>query len=342
MRRYSGPTVAAVALLLFVTMICNVDGIHTERGRNNGGVLNDDVVANLWDTNNRPSRATAGALEVPRQRFREALYASQHPSDCHSVSLCTCGHPTGYTGGLFSLLHLRAECLLYAFVSNCTLVDAPDWKEYVFTEKGEYVTSEECDIPSLTSPFECYFQPISSCSVTSVLDTEQLLTKQKCSTFYQRFGIIARKFGLESPLLAKSELLSFAMRPNDVLTASVKRWASNMTLSSSLARSRCLAVHIRHTDKRGVPKSEKHRTAFVGAANDIRKLYGYNVVNFMTDDPSVEELFDLFPKKAKGVRAITLPTPPERQGQQGVGLRLITQAILMAQCEMLLGSQVSG
>jgi hypothetical protein len=261
------------------------------------------VVTNFWEQSSRSRAAHAGGQEPARQAFRAALFELQNPAQCGNpgdpsvpdgaetpagVRLCQCGYPM--TGGLFSMLHGRIDCLLLAFLENCTLVDHGEQKVF---NKQEYVNKAACGpgVDHIASPWLCYFAPLSTCSRVNDSGFAQrgqlqsLYTRPRCDVFRQRAREVQRRTGLRSTLLLRSELLVYAMRPNERLATHIHTWAQRMGLRSQADFARCLAVHIRHTDKHGVPADEKQHTAFVGAAADLADVYGHDVINYMTDDP---------------------------------------------------------
>ena len=259
-------------------------------------VLRQLPISNFWELDDRPANAHAGAQEGARRRLRDAILKLQQPEDCASANLCTCDY---FEAGLFSMVHGRTACLLMALHMNCTLVDVPNEKGNRYMSKGhQYVNQEQCNISTLNSPWECYFAPLSTCQPKNRTIADKHST-QLCKHFHKHAPTVMRQAGLKSPLLLTSELTSYIMRPAPRLSASVQKWASRMGLLAANSTgsneaevfSRCLAVHIRHSDKKAVPLSEKQHTAFIGAADDLRSVYGYDVINYMTDDPNVDTLF---------------------------------------------------
>ena len=219
----------------------------------------DGAITNFWSS---PRRSHAGPQEGPRMAFHQALEAHQNPdpATCGTDAakpLCACHHRLRGSG-LFSQLHGRLDCLLQAFVEDCILVDRADLEENLIVNKVYF----GCDVrgEGLPSPWECYFQPLSTCTANDVTKSKkgrQIQTfkaTENCRVFGAHSKIIKHRFGLSTPLLLRSELLAYLMRPNARLQDSVAKWSQNMQLTTAEDFNSCLAVHVRHTDKRGVPK----------------------------------------------------------------------------------------
>jgi hypothetical protein len=241
------------------------------------------VTADFWDQAKRPPHSHAGALQAARERFRHALHASQNPPDCAKAVLCTCSFRIA-RAGLFAMLHGRAECLMKALVKNCTYVDDADMdvgRKYNDT----YFNTGACDLSSVASRWDCYFAPLGTCSTRGAAHSWTISVQQDCNERYGLLDAVAQRFGLPSHLLVNSELMAYVMRPTPRLAATVSQWAAQMGMETAEGMGKCLAVHVRHTDKKGVPKEEKQDTKFVGAAMDLTELFGHNLVNLMTDDP---------------------------------------------------------
>lgn len=259
-------------------------------GLNHGNLSQGGLITNFWLEKNRPHAPNLPPdLKRARDALREAVTALQHPDDCSTAKICTCGYPM--KGGLFSMLHGRGLCLLTALANNCTLVDAPGVEDKI-VHKHAYIDQNECALNTVDSPFECYFQPLSTCAFDKARRV-RLYSRDSCDRFDELFNQVSQRFGISSKLLLQTEMMSYIMRPNQRLHNSILEHGERMQLSSRANLSQCLAVHIRHTDKHGVPASEKLHTQFVGAADDLRKLYGFDVINYMTDDPAVDTLFEV-------------------------------------------------
>ena len=109
----------------------------------------------LTDLFNVSTAATTQA----RSRWREAIFASQHPADCARATLCTCHVAHGQ---VLSAVHGDAVCLLAAVLQNCTLVDPPR----LATAK------RNCEIDTtLTSNTaelrDCHLQKLSPCELAA-------------------------------------------------------------------------------------------------------------------------------------------------------------------------------
>eukprot|EP00750_Incisomonas_marina_P022555 INCI4977.12.p1 GENE.INCI4977.12~~INCI4977.12.p1 ORF type:complete len:509 (-),score=53.05 INCI4977.12:1487-2884(-) len=338
-----------------------------------GNFSEGGLITNFWLEKNRPSTPHLPPdLKRARDDLRAVITALQHPDDCSTAKICTCGYPM--KGGLFSMLHGRGLCLLNALANNCTLVDAPGVEDKI-VHKHAYIDQNACALDSVDSPFECYFQPLSTCAFDKARRV-RLYSRDSCDRFDELFSQVSQRFGISSKLLLQTEMMSYIMRPNHRLHNSILEHGERMQLSSRANLSQCLAVHIRHTDKHGVPASEKLHTQFVGAADDLRKLYGFDVINYMTDDPGVDTLFkvrfsllrtvrsspqsvlltrsacifwtiwrQVIPEVDPQVRVTTMSAAVRRkvmdEDDSDVGLPLLSHAMIMAQCPMLLGSQVS-
>ena len=298
------------------------------------------IVTDFWDQSSRSWRAHAGAQEEGRQNFRAALFKLQNPSNCSSATFCTCHYPES---GLFAMLHTRADCLLLAFHVNCTLIDDGKGNDRMVSGH-QYINQDECNFDDVKSPWECYFAPISSCEVHTYDNVRRFHARSTCWDFNKHIQGIDSRFALRSSLLVKSELMAYVMRPVRRLEENVRKWAQKLRIPTTNALDGCLAVHVRHSDKKAVPWTEKQHTAFIGAADDLRSSLGLNVINYMTDDPRVDQIFKIFPFKDPYVRAITVPASAKRvvtDPEEDIGLQLFTHAMLLAQCPVLLGSQVT-
>eukprot|EP00276_Gloeochaete_wittrockiana_P006278 CAMPEP_0184657710 /NCGR_PEP_ID=MMETSP0308-20130426/21421_1 /TAXON_ID=38269 /ORGANISM="Gloeochaete witrockiana, Strain SAG 46.84" /LENGTH=365 /DNA_ID=CAMNT_0027095893 /DNA_START=1271 /DNA_END=2368 /DNA_ORIENTATION=- len=114
---------------------------------------------------------TRDPLAEDSRRFFTLLYDSQHPSDCSSQSVRFMTYQ-GTSNGMGSELHHLSYALLVAVAMNRTLVPAdgrwlfedPVWCN--FTE--EAMGSED-----FAGAYSCYFLPLSSCTMSHVMDRSQ-------------------------------------------------------------------------------------------------------------------------------------------------------------------------
>ena len=196
----------------------------------------------LTDLFNASMRSTTPA----RLRWREAIYASQHPAECARATLCTC---VAKHGQLFSAVHKDAVCLLAAVLQNCTLVDAVPSTlakhDCEAVSQDDLLTNIQRNHTKLR---DCHLQKLSPCGLADAQRVRQIKVTQR-STFVQGLcNDVHRRWGLSSHLACFGDVTAFVMRPQNAVRRMVYNLAAYMGLGSCPGQTpldETAAVHVR-------------------------------------------------------------------------------------------------
>ena len=196
----------------------------------------------LTDLFNATTRSTTQA----RLRWREAIYASQHPAECARATLCTC---VANHGQLFSAVHGDAVCLLAAVLQNCTLVDAVPSTlakhDCEAVSQDDLLTNIQRNHTKLR---DCHLQKLSPCGLADAQRVRQIKVRQR-STFVRRLcNDVHRRWGLSSHLACFGDVTAFVMRPQNAVRRMVYNLAAYMGLGSCPGQTpldETAAVHVR-------------------------------------------------------------------------------------------------
>ena len=198
----------------------------------------------LTDLFNVTTRSTTQA----RLRWREAIYASQHPADCARAALCTCvvSH-----GQLFSAIHGDAVCLLAAVLQNCTLVDAVP--STLAKRDCEAVSQDDLlaniGIKGGTALMrDCHLQKLSPCGLADAQRVSQIKVRQQQTFVHRLCNDVRRRWGLSGDLACFGDVTAFVMRPQSAVHRMIHNLAASMGLGSCPGHTpldETAAVHVR-------------------------------------------------------------------------------------------------
>ena len=205
----------------------------------------------LTDLFNATTRSTTQA----RLRWREAIYASQHPAECARATLCTC---VANHGQLFSAVHGDAVCLLAAVLQNCTLVDAVPSTlakrdcEAAFSSRTPAKPSRTFSTGPLQSGHEairdCHLQKLSPCGLEDAQRVREIKVTQHSTFVHGLCNDVHRRWGLSSDLACFGDVTAFVMRPQNAVRRMVYNLAAYMGLGSCPGQTpldETAAVHVR-------------------------------------------------------------------------------------------------
>ena len=300
-------------------------------------------------------------LDKQRQRFRDALRASQHPANCALARLCRC---RVLHSQLFSALHGEAICLLVAFERGCTLVATSA------SAAGDALAKPETCNSSTDLLRNCYLQPLSACTAEDGVysaATPEFTARQALDYTWPIVTSVARMWGLHGPLMLYGELMAHLLRPRPRVRRRVLALAQDLRLGDCDGRiplDRTLAVHVRLGDK----ASTRHRAlvnATAALARHTSRTLGMEVIHFASDSLRARAEFGARMReldereRSSGVPIVSVPAAQQiftgddnaraastvqhkRNDSSSDQLELLlAEAVLVAQAGALVGVQVS-
>ena len=295
-----------------------------------------------------------------RAAWRAAIHAAQHPPDCASAPLCTCGKVRAdgsrVHGQTTSELHADASCLLRSVVEGCTLVAASE-------PAAPPAEAEAAACVGAHGVAPCYLQRLGACSAADGAAAPRVLASpQRIADVRALCGAARARWGVADTLACFGEVAAYVARPAEAVRRAVHELAAALALGDCAGRvplNATVAVHVRHGDKL-LYHTDGNTDAHAALALAHATARGLRAVHFMSDSLAARAVFAAHLQRS-GNETLTVRAVPEAlqvfTGESNLSAHrqfvaapaaamdqevlLLAETILMAQSDVLVGPQVS-